>query len=245
MEKWFGADAAGLGFVMFNREHWAALIVSLAVSAAIVIWRKELRRGQVNRIGRWLLVGVLVSFEITLQLWYVINGEWALRYSLPLQLCSITLLLSAVMVARKSRTLYEPLYFLGIGGALQALLTPSLDFAFPHMRFIHFFAAHAAIIAASIWMTAVEELRPTLRSVGRAMMWLNGIALIVYPINELTGSNYMFLSRKPPSASILDLLAPWPWYILQLELIAAGCFLLLWLPARAKGRKKAAVSGND
>ncbi len=38
----------------------------------------------------------------------------------------------------------------------------------------------------------------------------------------------MFLARKPSTPSLLDLLAPWPWYLLQLELVAlALCFLML------------------
>ncbi len=57
-----------------------------------------------------------------------------------------------------------------------------------------------------------------------------------------TGENFMFLARKPDTPSMLDLLAPWPWYILQLEWIAlALCFLLFdpygcWISRSAKGR---------
>jgi uncharacterized membrane protein YwaF len=44
-------------------------------------------------------------------------------------------------------------------------------------------------------------------------------------------SNYMFISYKPTDfSSVLDLLAPWPWYILELEVIGIAFFALLYLP---------------
>ena len=64
------------------------------------------------------------------------------------------------------------------------------------------------------------------------MVALNGFALFVGSFDALFGTDYMFLRSKPPTASALDLLGPWPWYILACEPVALGCFLLLWLPFR-------------
>ena len=33
-------------------------------------------------------------------------------------------------------------------------------------------------------------------------------------MNRLLGSNYMFTMHKPASASLLDILGPYPWYLL-------------------------------
>ena len=51
-------------------------------------------------------------------------------------------------------------------------------------------------------------------------------------INYLVGdtANYFFLAHKPFSASILDILGPWPWYIIQGDVIALGLFFLAWAP---------------
>jgi hypothetical integral membrane protein (TIGR02206 family) len=49
-------------------------------------------------------------------------------------------------------------------------------------------------------------------------------------VNWLIGSNYMFIAHPPETASLIDVLGPWPWYLLSLEGIAVVVFLLLYLP---------------
>ena len=44
------------------------------------------------------------------------------------------------------------------------------------------------------------------------------------------GSDCLFINGKPATASIMDLLLSWPYYIIYLELIGIVIFLLLYLP---------------
>ncbi|MFS0722809.1 TIGR02206 family membrane protein [Paenibacillus sp. 1P07SE] len=216
-------------FAWLSTAHLVALVIGALCFLLIVLWRGRLRHPRLNRLVRWGLAAVLLGSEGALQIWHIMSGTWSVQ-AWPLQLCSMTLLLSAVLLVSKGRRLYEICFFLGILGALQALLTPNLDYTFPHFRYLHFFVAHIAIICASLFMTAVEGYRPTAGSVLRAIGWLHVLAVPAALANLWTGSNFMFLARKPATGSMLDLLAPWPWYLLQLEFIVWGlCFLLYGL----------------
>ncbi|PRX60579.1 putative integral membrane protein (TIGR02206 family) [Cohnella sp. SGD-V74] len=214
-------------FAPFSAAHALGMAMAAAIVVGIVLFRRRFRTPRANRGARYALVAILVVCELSLQAWYGITDNWGL-HSLPLQLCSVMMWLSAIALLTRSRRLYEVTFFLGIIGAMQALLTPNLDAGYPEFRYFHFFIAHGAIIGASLFLTAIEGYRPTTASVFRALGWLHVIAVPAAVANALTGANFMFLARKPSTASLLDLLAPWPWYLLQLELVAlALCFLML------------------
>ncbi|TFE28588.1 TIGR02206 family membrane protein [Cohnella luojiensis] len=216
-----------MAFEPFSLAHGLGIAMAAIFVLAIVVFRKRLTGKTANRNARYALVATLVSCELSLQAWYGLTDNWGL-HSLPFQLCSIMMWLSAMLLLTRNRKLYEIAFFLGIMGAMQAILTPNLDVTYPQFRFFHFFIAHGAIIGASVFLTVIEGYRPTAASVFRAIGWLHVLAIPAAIANILTGSNFMFLARKPNTASVLDLLAPWPWYLLQLELVALIlCFTLL------------------
>lgn len=227
-----------MSFEMFSAAHYAALLAAAVVFAWIVMQRRKLRVPSVNRKFRWALASVLISCEVALQASYMIEDEWSYG-SLPLQLCSLTLLLASALLMTGSKRLYDIVFFLGLLGALQALITPNLDQGFPHFRYFHFFIAHIGIIAAGLFVIAVERYRPTYKSVLNAWIWLHILAVPAAAVNYLTGyTNFMFLARKPGTASLLDMLAPWPWYIIQLEIVVIVlCLLLLWTVALLRKMK--------
>ncbi|CAM3689028.1 TIGR02206 family membrane protein [Cohnella lubricantis] len=214
-------------FEAFSLSHWAALAAAALTVAAIFAWRDRLRRPGANRTAKYGLAAVLAGSEVALQISYVIRGTWSV-YSLPFELCSLTLWLSAALLLTGKRWLYEAAFFLGTLGTLQALLTPDLNDPFPSFYYFHFFIGHIAILAASVFMTAVDRFRPTFRSMLRALVWLHALAIPAAVADIWAGTNFMFLAHKPRTASMLDLLSPWPWYLLELEAVAfVLCFALL------------------
>jgi hypothetical integral membrane protein (TIGR02206 family) len=126
---------------------------------------------------------------------------------------------------------YETLYFLGIGGAAQALLTPDAGaYSFPHFRAFQTFISHGLLVIIPLYMTIVEGYRPTLASFKRIFIVTNLYMVVVFFINLVIGSNYLFIAGKPEFPTLLDMLAPWPWYIIELEAIGFVVFGIIYLP---------------
>ena len=69
-------------------------------------------------------------------------------------------------------------------------------------------------------------------------MW----AVTIYAFNVVVGTNYGYLNAKPNAASILDVLGPWPGYVLaEIAIIIAVWALATWpwtSPRRASASRK-------
>ena len=235
MEPILVFDTARFPFVLFSAAH----LIPLAMIAGLALWMtayaETLRRGQVNRRVRWAAAGLLLAQECAYQGWSVWNGSWNAGYSLPLHICGMSALLAAVMLVTKSRGIYDIVYFWGMAGASQALLTPDIGlFSFPHFMYYKFFVAHGLIVLSALYMTLVERFRPSLRSMIRTVAVTNGYAVFIGGVNLVTGGNYMYLSGKPSGHSLLDLLGPWPWYLVSLEGVMVTVCLICWLPFAGK-----------
>jgi hypothetical integral membrane protein (TIGR02206 family) len=183
----------------------------------------------------------IAPLRITLGV-FLAAGEfvwWVFRYShegihaanLPLQLCDLTLWLSVASCLTLWPAVVEFTYFAGITGAGAAILTPDLWSPWPSYAAIYFFVAHGGIVIAMSMLVFGLVVPLRMGAVWRAFGWLLAYAAALGIFNALTGANYMYLSRKPGSASPLDLLGPWPFYIFAGIALALGFFWLLWLPA--------------
>lgn len=101
------------------------------------------------------------------------------------------------MLLTKYYPIYEFVYFLGIGGALQAVITPETGiYGFPHFRVFQTLLAHGALVTAGIFMTVVEGFRPYWSSFKKVFIWTNIYMVFVTIINLLIGSNYLYTLRN-------------------------------------------------
>jgi hypothetical integral membrane protein (TIGR02206 family) len=230
MGQFLAWNYTGEPFRLFSLSHLIVLSVLVLVNLSIIYLRPN-ASPQARRAFRYSLATLLILNEMAWHLWIWTTGNWTVQTMLPLHLCSLFVFISAIMLITKSYTLYEFAYFLGIGGATQALLTPSLGiYGFPHFRFFQIFIAHGSIVTAAIYMTVIEQYRPYWTSLLHAVVGANLYMLLVGLVNALIGSNYMFIAHKPDTPSLLDVLGPWPWYILSAEAVGLAVGLLLYLP---------------
>jgi len=234
MTQFFAKDWSGASFIFFGAAHIVALLIVVLLNV-FLIWRYKNAPEKTKRAVAYVMAGVLWANELGWHLWNAFTGQWTIQTMLPLHLCSVLVWTGALMLITKNYSIYEFCYFLGIGGALQALLTPDLGiYGFPHFRFFQTYISHGLIITAAIYMTVAEGFRPTWKSLLRVALWINVYMAVVFGVNMLIGSNYLFVAHKPPTASLLDLLPPWPWYILWVEAIGLVMCLILYLPFAVK-----------
>lgn len=237
MQKYFDYNYDGPPFDVFGAGH----LIALAIIAAIIGFTILVRRypGDVaKRRARLALAGIILVVESSWHVWNLAIDTWDVQRHLPLHTCSMGIWLSIVMLTTRNYRLYEILYFIGIAGATQALMTPSVGaYGLPHFWPIQSLASHGLLVIALVYMTAIEGFRPTWMSVWRTMLVLNIYMLLITGVNYLIGSNYMYTLRKPATASLLDVMGPWPWYILAGEFLAITFFLILYLPFAAVNRR--------
>ncbi|MDO3409076.1 TIGR02206 family membrane protein [Saccharibacillus sp. CPCC 101409] len=226
----FFSSSVSSPFSVFSPAHLVSLGAFLLAAALLLIFRRAIRaKPKRTLILRLTLLALLAAAEASLHIWYIARGVWNARFTLPLELCSLMLLAAILMLLTRSRFLAGLVFFAGIGGALQALITPNLAYAYPHFRFVQFFVAHAAIILSALYMVWIERFRPTWHTILSAMLSLNALALVVYLLDRLLDANYMFLRGKPDTPSVLDMLGDYPLYIVAEELLALFTFTTLYI----------------
>lgn len=228
----YGLTPTGSAFTLFGPSHLLALAAVAAICVAVA--RGTPRLGpQAQNWLRWGLVIFCLGNTIAWDVWQRVHGIWSIAYSLPLHLCTLSVPLAALMLARRSYGLYQLLYFWGFAGATQAMLTPDLQATghnFPHFVYLIFWTSHGCILWAVLFAGAAWGFRPTWRSIGLVFGVTNAIMILVGIVNWLTGGNYMFIARPPDYASLLDFFGPWPWYILVVQGLALVIFVLIYLP---------------
>jgi hypothetical integral membrane protein (TIGR02206 family) len=230
MEQFFTSNYTGAPFLLFGPSHLAFLAVVVLACVLLFIFRDRFSPRQ-KTFMRWSLAVWLVLNEVAFHTWHIYYGLWSVQNHLPLHICSIMVFASAYMLVSRNYTIYEFSYFMGIGAAMQALLTPDAGiYGFPHFRFFQTMTAHSLIVFSAIYMTAVEKFRPHPKSLVRVFVGMNIYMVLIFLFNPLIGSNYLFIAHKPETASLIDVLGPWPWYILSLEAIGIILCLILYLP---------------
>jgi hypothetical integral membrane protein (TIGR02206 family) len=220
-----------IAFQTFGTQHFVTLGAIVAL-CALLFWAARdhvsARRTWLGRLLGFALLGYTACIYIQQGFAHALSWE----YSLPLDLCNLVLIACILSLFRPSRFMKEIACFWGLGGGIQAILTPDLAQGFPSWNFTLFFWGHGATLLTIVFLISDGNFRPRRNSILRMMIALNVYAIVVGTINALAGWNYGYLCRKPAMPSLLDLLGPWPWYLLSLELIAFLTFLALDLAWR-------------
>ncbi|MCY3775137.1 MAG: TIGR02206 family membrane protein [Candidatus Aminicenantes bacterium] len=220
-------------FQIFGTPHLVAMVLTLAVPILLIAAARKAGSKTVADAGAWLLAGSLLVNE-TIHWGYRLNAVGWSRFvqdHLPLHVCGLTILLTAATLIFRRQSIYEIVYFWGLVGSTNAVITPGdLEAGFPDYRFFQYFIAHSGIVAGVLYATLGLKMRPTLGGLFRAFVALNVLAVVLGVLNFLLESNYMFLSRPPAGTESPFFFAGWPWYIPIIDLVALAMFFVVLSP---------------
>jgi hypothetical integral membrane protein (TIGR02206 family) len=155
----------------------------------------------------------------------------SLDRSVPLRLSDLVSLAAAYALWSHRHWAYALTYYWGLVLSTQALVSPALTgHDFPHVEFLAFWSIHLLVIWAAIYLTWGLGMRPDWRSYWIAVSTTAAWAAFTFTFNTLAGTNYGFLNGKPTTASLLDVLGPWPWYLITAVALVLGVWALLTWP---------------
>ena len=119
------------------------------------------------------------------------------------------------------------------------MLTPNLTEETATIFVFTFFIGHSGAVVAAILLVFGRHIVPWAGAVRRVFAATLAVAAAAAVGNLLTGGNYMFLREKPSTASLLDVMGPWPVYIAVAAAVGLALFALLDLPLRRRpGRSR-------
>jgi hypothetical integral membrane protein (TIGR02206 family) len=217
-------------FERFGPPHLAVIALTFAAPLFLAAVVRRSDRAAVARAASWFLVGMLVSGETLMLVFLARDGELTIANAAPMYLCDWAAVTAVITLIHPNQWTYELCYFWALGGTLQALLTPDLSYGFPDPRFISFFALHGGVIAAALYLTLGVAMRPVPMSILRVLAWSAVYLAAAMAVNAIFGTNYGYLRAKPAHASLFDYMAPWPFYIAELALLAILSCLVYYLP---------------
>jgi hypothetical integral membrane protein (TIGR02206 family) len=223
-----GLPLAAGGFEAFTPEH--AVLLGLLVLGAVVLGVVGRRQsGPLDPLRfRRTFAAVIPVFTVPFQLLQLLPGDFTLGTSLPLQICDLSWMIAVYALWTRDGRATALLYFWGLTLTLQAAITPSLGQRFPDPRYFMFWGMHFLTIWAAVYLVCLAG-GPGWRGYRFALSCTAAWAVVVLGFNAVTGTNYGYLSRKPETASLLDVLGPWPTYLgVEVVVLVVGWALMTW-----------------
>ena len=217
-------------FILFGRDHIIVLAATFVLPLLLALIARLSRSAATDRIVRmvfaaWLIATWLVWF------WLIFERGWqSAQTLLPMHLCDWACIAVIVTMLMRSQRTYELAYFWALAGTLQGLITPDLAIGFPDLRFLVFFAFHGGVIAGVLYLTFGSRMRPYAGSIPRVIAATMIYAVSAAAVDFLFKVNFAYLRAKPAQASVLDYLAPWPWYIGELVGIGLVSIFVFYTP---------------
>lgn len=233
----------GMGFSPFSPLHLAWLLLFLAAAVFCSLLYRRLSPADRKR-ARYLFAVLLIADELFKVVCLLIGGNFLYGY-LPFHLCSINIFLIAIHAVRPCRLLGSFLYTVCIPAAVAALLFPTWT-SLPLCNFMHLHSStiHILLAVYPIMLTAGGDIRPQLRDIPRCLAFLALLAVPVYAINLLLGTNFMFLMYAPKGNPLYWFGQTFGNHLIGYPFLIAAVVALMFLPPALLPRlRRAKVSG--
>ncbi|WP_454197229.1 YwaF family protein [Nocardia sp. Marseille-Q1738] len=231
-------------FSAYGPSHWVVLAVFAAGAALVVrVGRTHPTPESARRFGR-VSGAAIIALYLAIYLSTMVPPT--VGRSVPLRLTDLATMAAAYALWSHSRWAYALTYYWCLTLSTQALASPALHSPdFPHYEFLAFWAIHLVVVWAAIYLTWGIGMHPDWRSyriaVTVTMVW----TAVTFVFNAIADTNYGFVNGKPSTPSLLDVLGPWPWYLVTVAVLLLAVWALMTWPWTRHRRTVPRLTGTD
>ena len=218
-------------FIILGTSHLVTLAIILCLAIFFPRNYRDKPVSQKENIAKILGISIIALELIKPFLWHSMDYPW-IRL-LPIHMCSLSGFFIGIFLLTNRRLFFEVAFFWGIGGGINALITPDVTMTFPDPKYVLFFLGHGLLMVNIGYACIALSNRPTFHSVKNGIFFSLGALPFIYIINLLLGppANYWYLGAKPTEGqSIMDFFPDPPLHIPLLVIIGAILFLLIYSP---------------
>ncbi len=182
----------GLGFKLYDKTHlfWLGVFLVLCVVSIITYKKLNTKNRNIMRIG---IATTVIVLETVKNCVAAAIGTFGMGH-MPFHLCGINVLLITFCIFKRTKTVENFLYYIGIPGAMLALLTPDWT-KMPCNNFfhIHSFVIHMFLVLYPLVLVASGEVKPDFKSMPKCILLLICFAIPALILNIIFDQNFMFL----------------------------------------------------
>ena len=216
-------------------NHLHHTLITIVVIATLLIVRYRVNRYNLNFID--IFLGFLpIIIKLIFQIQSVLNKEWMLIKTLPLEISYLTTFAIPIYLYMPSRILQSWIYYIGIWSAAAAFLNTIMMGAEPWHLLLRYYGHHGTLLYFGISIY-ISGYRPTLNDYYNTAKIMLLIIFIIGLINMIIGSNYMFTRFKPIGMNLTLLMPDWPYYFIIIVSIGLVFCSLLYLIGKDKLHK--------
>ena len=203
-------------FELFGKDHIFSIL--LIIIFFILFLRYNGKIGIHNKSKLFLIVlsFIIISLDLSEDIVRLITGYYSIKKDLPLQLCSIGIYVAAYALITRYQTAFELIFYWGLVGASQAILTPDGDLFEIKIFFFYSQMYHAALIFSVLWLMLKHDMRMKIYAIPKMVIITNIVVILISIVNYILDSNYLFLRVRPNSVSPF-LMGDWPVYIIMVQ----------------------------
>ena len=220
-----------MGFSLFGPYHIGWLIV--IVITVYLVSKHFKKSDDKNRKSVQLNVAWFIFlFEILKDIYLIINNAFSVKY-LPFELCGFAIFAIFYHAYTNNIIVGEMLYNLFLPGGIAALLFCNWTHR-PINGFMCSFSFifHLALVMYCVMVLYAGIVKPNKNRILNSVLFLTIAGLIIYPLNKMWDTNFMFLNAPSPGSPLVPLESIFgnPGYIFGLACIIILLWVVMYLP---------------
>lgn len=188
---------------------------------------------------RIAIASLIMLDEIVKDIIMPITGQWDWSF-LPLHLCSISVFVVFIHALTGNRMLEEYTYAITLPTASMAMAFPDWTGALPCMNLmcIHSFSIHLLLVLYPC-LLLYGGFIPSAKQLFRLIPIVAFLAFVMYFVNGALGTNFFFVNGGGDGNPLIFLEKYiGGWYRIAFPVIAAICWIPMYLPFRNKAKTR-------